>query len=39
MPAARAITPDGVYRMLIEFAGIMGIDAHGFGPVRCARQP
>lgn len=29
---ARAITPDGVYKVLIKYAGIVGIDVKGFGP-------
>jgi len=29
---ARAITPDGVYKVLIKYAGIVGIDLDGFGP-------
>jgi site-specific recombinase XerD len=28
----RAITPDGVYKVLIKYAGIVGIDVDGFGP-------
>jgi integrase/recombinase XerD len=26
------ITPDGVYRVLAKYAGIVGIDVDGFGP-------
>ena len=29
---ARAITPDGVYKVLIKYAGDVGIDVEGFGP-------
>jgi len=29
---ARAITPDGVYKLLIKYAGIVGIHVDGFGP-------
>jgi site-specific recombinase XerD len=29
---ARAITPDGVYKVLTRYAGIVGIDVEGFGP-------
>jgi site-specific recombinase XerD len=29
---ARAITPDGVYKVLVKYAGIVGIDVDGFGP-------
>ena len=29
---ARAITPDGVYKVLARYAGIVGIDVNGFGP-------
>jgi len=28
----RAITPDGVYRVLAKYAGLVGIDIDGFGP-------
>lgn len=28
----RAITPDGVYRVLAKYAGMVGIDVDGFGP-------
>lgn len=28
----RAITPDGVYKILLKYAGIVGIDVDGFGP-------
>lgn len=28
----RAITPDGVYRVLARYAGMVGIDVDGFGP-------
>lgn len=28
----RAITPDGVYRVLQKYAGIVGIEVEGFGP-------
>ena len=29
---ARAITPDGVYKVLIKYGSIVGIDVEGFGP-------
>ena len=29
---ARAITPDGVYKVLVRYAGVVGIDVEGFGP-------
>jgi site-specific recombinase XerD len=28
----RAITPDGVYKVLVKYAGVVGIDVEGFGP-------
>lgn len=28
----RAITPDGVYKVLAKYAGVVGIDIDGFGP-------
>lgn len=30
--AARAITPDGVYKLLVKYAGLAGIEVDGFGP-------
>ena len=30
--AGRPITPDGVYKVLAKYAGIVGIDIEGFGP-------
>lgn len=30
--AGRPITPDGVYRILVKYAGMVGIDVDGFGP-------
>ena len=30
--AGRPITPDGVYKVLARYAGMVGIDVHGFGP-------
>ena len=29
---ARAITPDGIYKLLTKYAGVVGIDVEGFGP-------
>lgn len=30
--AGKPITPDGVYRVLVKYAGMVGIDVEGFGP-------
>ena len=30
--AGKAITPDGIYRVLAKYAGMVGIDIDGFGP-------
>jgi integrase/recombinase XerD len=31
MPRSRAITPDGVHKLLAKYAGKVGIDVDGFG--------